>query len=214
MSTTRQIMIVEDEPNVRLVFRAALASKDYLLSTAEDGESALRWLMQEPADLILLDLQMPGLGGMETLRKLREAGIETPVVIVSAHDSLPNVVQAMRLGAVDFLPKPTTPASLRQVVADVLARAATSSNPPGGPTTGLISRAKRALNRRALDEADAALRQAIAQDSRCAEGHYLLGIIHEIRDDRRAAHLAALQVNPLYEPVRLHIMKYFVDASM
>jgi DNA-binding response OmpR family regulator len=85
-------LIVEDDPNVRLVFRTALESNEYLLSTAKDGETALRYLKHDPADLVLLDLQMPEMGGMEVLRRLREAGNAVPVVIVTAYDSVPNVV--------------------------------------------------------------------------------------------------------------------------
>jgi CheY-like chemotaxis protein len=121
MRQSRRIMIVEDEPTVRLVFRAALESNDFLLTTAEDGETALRFQKDAPADLILLDLQMPGIGGLEVLRRLRAAGSDVPVVIVSAHDSAPNVKEAMRLGAVGFLPKPPTPVALRRAVAEALA---------------------------------------------------------------------------------------------
>lgn len=122
MSDNAHILIVDDEPNVRLVFRTALMSNDYILFTAEDGETALRWLKQQPADVVLLDLQMPGMGGMEVLGRLRKAGCDVPVVIVSAHDQVRNIAQAMRLGAVDFLPKPATPEALRKVVAQVLSR--------------------------------------------------------------------------------------------
>lgn len=223
-----RIMIVEDEPNVRLVFRAALASDDCEVTTAEDGETALRWLKREAADMILLDLQMPGIGGMETIRRLRETGIDSPVVVVSAHDGVPNVVQAIRLGAVDFLPKPTTPEALRSVVAEVVARhagtaavaparAAPAPDPAASPAAGSLARAKAALNRRAFGEAEADLRRAIAQDARCAEGHYLLGVLHEMRDDRHAAYSAyraALQSSPNYEPARIHLMKYFADKLM
>src|SRR5262245_5575107 len=97
------ILIVEDEPNVRLVFRTALASNDRLIPTAGDGETALRWLERERFDLVLLDLQMPGIQGMEVLRRLRAAGNDVPVVVITAHDSVPNAVQAMKLGAIDFL---------------------------------------------------------------------------------------------------------------
>lgn len=144
MTASRRILIVEDEPNVRLVFRTALLSNDYVLATAEDGESALRWLLDESADLVLLDLQMPGLGGMEVLRRLREAGIDVPVVIVSAHDEAPNVVQAMRFGATDFLSKPTTPSALRQCVAEVLSRRS-APVPRGGAAPEAGSLASREL---------------------------------------------------------------------
>jgi DNA-binding response OmpR family regulator len=206
------ILIVEDEPNVRLVFRAALISEAYTVSTAEDGETALRRLAREKADLILLDLQMPGLGGMETLRLLRERGIDTPVVIVSAHDGVPNVVQAMRLGAIDFLPKPTTPEALRKVVSDVLTRHAAAPAPPRAaapaPATDDLTRAKVALNRRDFGGAEEALRKALEIDPLRAEALYLLGVLHEMREERHAAYSdyrAALRADPDYEPARLHL---------
>jgi DNA-binding NtrC family response regulator len=220
---TNHILIVEDEPNVRLVFRAALTSEAYMVSTAEDGETALRRLAREKADLILLDLQMPGLGGMETLRLLRERGIDTPVVIVSAHDSVPNVVQAMRLGAIDFLPKPTTPEALRKAVSDVLARHVAVPEPPlaaavpPAPAPDDLTRAKAALNRRDFEGASEALRKALELDPRCAEALYLLGILHEMREERHAAYSdyrAALQADPDYEPARLHLMKFYSDKIM
>jgi len=226
MSGSHRILIVEDEPNVRLVFRTALLSNESILSTAEDGESALRWLKQEPTDLVLLDLQLPGMGGMEVLRRLRELEVDVPVVIVSAHDSVPNVVQAIRLGAVDFVPKPTTPEALRKVVAEVLSRRAgtattTGAEPKVGPAVGrsvdALSQAKGAINRREFGEAETTLRQAIEGDAGCAEGDYLLGVLHEMRDDRQSAYVsyrAALQADPKFEPAKLHLMKYFSDRPM
>ena len=71
---------------------------------------------------MLLDLKMPEMDGMETLRRLRDAGNNTAVVIVTAHGSIPDAVAAMKLGAVDFLSKPVTPDALRRVVADIVAR--------------------------------------------------------------------------------------------
>ena len=128
MSRTKSLLIVDDEPNVRLVFRTALESSDYSVATAEDGETALRWLKASPADLVLLDLSMPGMDGMDVLKRLRDEGNNVPVVIITAHGSVPNAVQAMKLGAIDFLAKPLTPEELRRVVADVLQRHA--ARPP------------------------------------------------------------------------------------
>ena len=92
MSDAKHILIVDDEPNVRLVFRTALESAGYETSTAGDGEAALEVLERAPADLVLLDLQMPGLYGMEVLRRLRDAGNEVPVIFVTAHGSVPDAV--------------------------------------------------------------------------------------------------------------------------
>ena len=226
MSDPKRILIVEDEPNVRLVFRAALTSNAYQIAVAEDGETALRYLKQESADLVLLDLNMPVLGGMDVLRLLRESGSDLPVVIVSAYDAVPNVVQAMRLGAIDFIPKPTTPEALRKVVAEVLSRRVEPALPPGSSPAGAsvpfessdaMKRAKEALSRRAFREAEAALEQVIACDAHPAEGHYLVGILHEMRGEKDAAYhsyRAALKVDPVFEPARLHLLKYFNDRMM
>jgi DNA-binding NtrC family response regulator len=223
MGASRRIMIVEDEPNVRLVFRTALAGDEYTLSTAPDGETALRWLREDPGDLVLLDLRMPGMDGMEVLRRLRAEGIGVPVVIVSAHDEVPNVVQAMRLGAIDFLPKPTTPQALRRVVAEVLSRR-TALTPPVRSSRGSppaagdeLTRAKAALNRRAFGEAEESLRRAVGRDPGCAEAHYLLGALHELKGEPNAAHaayLSASQADAEYEPARFRLMQYFGDRLM
>src|SRR4051812_45291724 len=105
MSDAKHILIVDDEPNVRLVFRTALDSSGYTTTAAEGGEAALKELEQMPYDLILLDLHMPGMDGMEMLRRLREASDDVPVVIITAHGRVPDAVEAMKLGAIDFLAK-------------------------------------------------------------------------------------------------------------
>ncbi len=130
MDRRKRILIVDDEPNVRLVFRTALATLGAEITVAEDGESALDRLERQSFDLVLLDLKMPHVDGMETLRRLRERGDDTPVVIVTAHGDVPHAVEAMKLGAIDFLSKPLAPPMLRGVAAEVLAR---HSEPEAAP---------------------------------------------------------------------------------
>jgi DNA-binding response OmpR family regulator len=222
MSQTCRILIVEDEPNVRLVFRTALESDDHRISLAEDGEKALRWLEDAPVDLVLLDLQMPGVGGMEVLRRLRAAGHDVPVVVITAHDSVPNAVEAMKLGAIDFLAKPLTPEELRRVVAEVLARhprdeSARDPAPDPVPRTSktqsrdMLTSAKRALNHRLFFRAEGLLREAIKEHPDSAEPWYLLGVLHEVQNKPRAAkedYRSALRIDPGYEPAKFHLMKF------
>jgi DNA-binding NtrC family response regulator len=223
MSKSKQILIVDDEPNVRLVFRTALGSSDYLVATAQDGATALRWLRESPADLVLLDLSMPGVGGMEVLETLRKEGNEVPVVIITAHGSVPNAVQAMKLGAIDFLAKPLTPDVLRSVVAEVLqrhelSRAEPARRPEREPVTlasqfaDNLARAKRALNHCAFDEAEIFLKQAIALNPGSAEAHNLRGVLHECRNEHDASYReyrAALKADRHYEPARHNMQRYY-----
>jgi DNA-binding response OmpR family regulator len=225
MSSEKHILIVDDEPNVRLVFRTALQSADYTLSTADNGDSALRWTGETQFDLILLDLQMPGMNGMDVLRKLRAGNNDVPVVIVTAHGSVPDAVEAMKLGAIDFLRKPLSPDELRNVVAEVLARHAPEpeakpSPPRPDPEPASVEsqfslhliRAKRALNRRAFDAAEIFLKQAIGMRPDSAEAHNLMGVLHEMRNNHDASYKeyrAALKHDRHYEPAKHNMQRYY-----
>ena len=223
-----RILIVDDEPNVRLMFRTTLESLGYALEEATDGEEALRQHEARPADLILLDLQMPRLDGMATLRRLRDSGGDVPVVIVTAHGSVPDAVAAMRLGAIDFLSKPLSPSALRQVVADVLGRTAATDAPPSpvpasasasasptvvrhGPAAIDLTPAKRALNRREFDRAATLLEKALDLDPNAPEALTLQGVLYESRGQDHAAYHAyktALEFDPRYVPAAENMRRY------
>lgn len=220
MNRAAHVLIVDDEPNVRLMFRTSLSSEGYTLSVAEDGESALKAQETSPSDLILLDLQMPGIDGLATLRRLRDRGDDVAVVFITAHGSVPHAVEAMKLGAIDFLPKPITPEALRQIVASVLHRQqanvpASHSNEPITPPiqAGInLNRAKRAINMRHFDEAEVFLKQALALVSHSAETHNLMGVLHEMKGEHDASYRsyrAALKVDRHYEPAKHNMQRYY-----
>ena len=219
MGIAKRILIVDDEPNVRLVFRTALESMGHQLAASEDGASALEWLKTNTVDLVLLDLQMPRLGGMETLERLRSSGNSVPVIIITAHGSIPDAVAAIKLGAIDFLSKPITPDVLRRAVADVLERdKPNNGSTPAEPLTvesqfaTNLRQAKQAINRRRFEEAEVFLRQAIGLDARSAEAFNLMGVLHESRGDRDEsynAYKAALKADRAYEPARNNIQRYY-----
>lgn len=101
----RKILVVDDEPAIRDSLRLLLTGT-FDVSTAPDGVEALKLLEQVQPDLILLDVMMPNLDGIETLRKIRELQRQTPVVMLSALNTVKTAVQAMKHGAVDYLNKP------------------------------------------------------------------------------------------------------------
>lgn len=165
VNETARILIVDDEPNVRLVFRTALECDGYAVSEACDGGAALAAVHERPFDVVLLDLRMPGTDGMETLRRLACEGVKVPVVVVSAQGSIPDVVAAVRLGAVDFIPKPLAPETLRRAVrlAVVSGRGQPGQAAPPAQTLAdeVLARARQAVERGDRDEADFFVRVAV-----------------------------------------------------
>jgi DNA-binding response OmpR family regulator len=222
---TGRVLIVDDEPNVRLVFRTALESACFTVDEASEGLSALDRLAKSPADVVLLDLQMPVIGGMEVLRRLRDAGNDVPVVIVTAHGSIPDAVAAMKLGAIDFLSKPLTPDALRQVVSEIIARHAPAGPGPEPaselpthstvvtllPTVIDLTPVKQALNRREFDQAATLLEKALDADPDSAEALTLMGVLLESRGQDHAAfhsYKSALTADPHYGPARDNMRRY------
>ena len=117
-----KILIVDDEPHIRQMMRLTLEAAGYEVGEAADGHDGLaRFGEGREWAAVLLDQKMPGLDGLETLRQLKARVPEACVVMVTAFASIELAVDAMRLGATDFLRKPMTPEMLRGAVAAALA---------------------------------------------------------------------------------------------
>ena len=99
------ILLIDDEPQIRRVLRAALASQGANVIDLQSGEEALDLLRERTIDLILLDLNMPGMGGLDTCRAIR-SGWDVPIIILSVRDSDKDKVEALDAGADDFVTKP------------------------------------------------------------------------------------------------------------
>ena len=98
--------MVDDEQNIRRMLIRVLSSEGYTIKEAANGLEALKKLEGENCSLVLLDLKMPGLNGIETLRKIKEYDPNLPVIMISAYGSITEAVEAMKLGALDYLIKP------------------------------------------------------------------------------------------------------------
>lgn len=134
-----KVLIIDDEPHIRHMMRLTLEAAKYEVDEAPDGQSGLdRFRDGSEYDAVVLDQKMPGLDGLETLQRIKEHSPETCVLMVTAFGSIELAVDAMRLGATDFLRKPMTPETLRGAVAAAIA--GKSSRPPlrraGGPRPG------------------------------------------------------------------------------
>ncbi|MEE9274551.1 MAG: sigma-54 dependent transcriptional regulator [bacterium] len=100
------IHIVDDEEDVRTALELQLRKSGYAIRSFNDGASFLAAAAQDPPDVVLLDILMPGLDGLETLSRLNQLKLNCAVIILTGHATLENSFQAMRLGAYDFIPKP------------------------------------------------------------------------------------------------------------
>lgn len=102
---SQRLLIVDDHEMVREGLRYALGSTDFDVIEAANGEAALKLLLEEEVDIVLLDLEMPGLGGLEVLSRIKQQNPEMPVLIHSCHDSVTYVARSFELGAAAFLTK-------------------------------------------------------------------------------------------------------------
>ncbi len=130
-----RILVVDDEANIRQMIRLTLETAGYEVGEAEDGYRGLEAFRDGRAwDVVLLDQRMPGLDGLETLRRMRERSPAARVIMVTAFASIELAVDAMKLGATDFLRKPMTPEMLRNAVVAALAKPPAAAVPPRTPT--------------------------------------------------------------------------------
>jgi CheY-like chemotaxis protein len=103
---SKSILIVDDEKNIRLTLSRALEVLEADIDTAANGEEALAKLKEKEFSLILLDLRMPGIGGMQVLRQVREIRPDILVIIITAHGTVESAIEAMKLGLATFFRSP------------------------------------------------------------------------------------------------------------
>jgi two-component system copper resistance phosphate regulon response regulator CusR len=101
-----KVLVVEDDRTVGQFVQHGLAEQRIQVDLVADGPEALSAASQAPYDVIVLDLRLPGLSGVEVLRTLRDRGVTTPVLVLTAQDALESKVQALRIGADDYVTKP------------------------------------------------------------------------------------------------------------
>jgi DNA-binding NtrC family response regulator len=116
VSDRARILIVDDEEAMRDACRQVLAPEGLALKEASSGVGVLEMIRHESFDLVILDLKMPGMDGMEILRRLQQESPDTATIVITGYPSVESAVEAMKLGAADFLPKPFTPDVLRLTV--------------------------------------------------------------------------------------------------
>jgi two-component system response regulator MprA len=116
------ILIVDDDPRITNLLRRVLAYEGYSVTTATTGQEALNRVLERPPDLIILDIMLPGLNGLEVAQRLRVAGDSIPILMLTARDTVADRVQGLETGADDYLVKPFAPEELVARVKALLRR--------------------------------------------------------------------------------------------
>ena len=203
----KPILVVDDEKNIRLTMSQSLEPLEIPVQTAVNGEEALRKLRKSPFGLVFLDLKMPGMDGMEVLRQIKDDWPKIRVIIITAHGTIESAVEAMKLGAADFIQKPFSPAEIRELATQVMVREALDEE-TAEDYTSLIELAKRHISDRRFSTARETARKAIAADPAQPEAYNLLGALLEIKGDGLEAqkfYRAALDIDPTFKPASANL---------
>ena len=120
--TAARILIADDDPDILEVLGDRLSAQGYAIETAPDGEAALAALRADPPDLVVLDLMMPRMGGLEVLERIRSERLEVTALVITAAATVQRAVEAMRNGAYDVLTKPFDPQQVTFIVRKALER--------------------------------------------------------------------------------------------
>lgn len=133
------LLVIDDDSRVRTVVSWQLEAEGYAVREAADGNAAWQALIDHRPDLLVLDLSLPGMSGLDLLRRIRDTGDRTPVVVLSGRSGEGDRIRGLDLGADDYLVKPFSPGELAARVRSVLRRTAGQAEPPmqGSPRSGL-----------------------------------------------------------------------------
>jgi FixJ family two-component response regulator len=203
---TQAVLIVDDEKNIRLTLAAALEPLQVPVETAVNGEEALQKVAEKPFAVMLLDLKLPGMDGIEVLRRVGEAHPEISVIIITAYGSVEVAVEAMKLGAVDFLQKPFHPSDVRDMVGRLFKEG--REEKLGQRYETYVSLAKERINAGEFDAARIYAHKAVFINPNRPEAFNILGGLWEAKANRREAdknYRVALDLDPSYAPARQNL---------
>ncbi|MGB6089146.1 MAG: response regulator, partial [Candidatus Binataceae bacterium] len=116
MAHPTRILVAEDDTSTHETWRESLTAWGYTVELAEDGVRALELIKTFNPHLLLADVKMPRKNGIELLRDIREMGVNLPTIMISGEGDIPEAVEAIKLGALDYLRKPVDPPHLRQML--------------------------------------------------------------------------------------------------
>ena len=207
MMDQSKILIVDDERNIRLSLSQTLKPLGWPVDTAVNGEEALSKLADQEIGLMILDIKMPGMDGLMVLAKASELRPDVKIIMVTAYGTVERAVEAMRLGAVDFIQKPFSPEEIRELIEKVIDRDRLKEE-EAKDYQSRLELAKRSISQRNFRAALVHAQKAISLDPHRAEGFNLVGAIYEILHESEQAlknYHMAYEADPTYSPALTNI---------
>ena len=122
MILVSHLLVVDDEPITRQSLTDILRLEGYAVSSVPNGDEAVKYIQKNPVDLIVLDLRMPGMGGMDVMKAVSRISPETEIILLTAHGSMDSAVDALRYRVHDYLIKPASPSQILASIERGLAR--------------------------------------------------------------------------------------------
>ncbi len=168
----KKVLIVDDTKNIRMILTKCLELEGYEVLTASDGTQALELFMTHSFDLAFLDIKLPGVRGTEVLKRIREKGIKTPVIIITAYATVKNAVDCTNLGAVAYVQKPFSADKIRNVLLDFENSSLSSKNEENSDS--FILRAKSYLDADEFEKSLDFAQKALAKDVENPELYLLI----------------------------------------
>ena len=203
----KTILVVDDEKNIRLTISQALACDEFIVVAVPSGEEALKVFRERPVHCLFLDLKLTGIGGMEVLKKVREEYPYVPVVLISAHGTIETAVEALKIGAKDFIQKPFTPQEIRDVAHHwILATEETGAKKP--PLDPQLAEAKALLRSGSKELAMRTIGRMLSWYPQHPQPYNCLGALSEMNgqpDEAQKFYRAALDMAPRFTPARRNL---------
>ncbi len=200
----KKVLIIDDEKNIRMTLRKSLEKAGYEVETAINGEDGLEKFGEEKYPVIILDMKLPGINGIEVLRRINEQEHQSKIIMITGYGSIDTAVEAMKQGAVDYLRKPFKTGEILEIVGEVFARFELEEREKEAEGfKEYLNLAKAEINRRNFDKAIKLLKKATSANSEKPEPFNLLGVIYELRGDHPKAmkmYRTALSLDPTYRP--------------
>lgn len=181
----KRILVIDDTKNIRMLLTKCLEHEGYQVETASDGQEAMDMFRKNEYDLAFLDIKMSRMSGTEVLKSIREMGIRTPVIIITAYATVKNAVECTKLGAVTYIQKPFTAEKIKAVLSELTDRLA--DNNIIGQTESILRQSRELIRTGAFTDALGMLKAVISKEIENPEVYYLISMAYQGLGNKESA---------------------------